>query len=95
MKKLTSKSTFFNKKIFPTIWFGFLAVFVITSQFAGAGGENSSGAIFVIMPFFMALFGYFIMKKLVFDLIDEVYDEGDTPLWQDSCHYLKFNQLGR
>jgi hypothetical protein len=20
---------------------------------------------------------------------------GQDPLWQDSCHYLKFNQLGR
>lgn len=91
MKKLTSKSTFFNKKIFPTIWFGFLAVFVITSQFAGAGGENSSGAIFVIMPFFMALFGYFIMKKLVFDLIDEVYDEGDTLLFKNAGKELRIS----
>ncbi len=22
-------------------------------------------------------------------------DSGPTPLWQDSCHYLVFNQLGR
>ena len=25
----------------------------------------------------MAVFGYFIMKKLVWDLVDEVYDSGD------------------
>ena len=25
----------------------------------------------------MAVFGYFIMKKLVWDLVDEVYDAGD------------------
>ena len=22
-------------------------------------------------------------------------EEEGVPLWQDSCHYLKFNQLGR
>ncbi|WP_299803220.1 hypothetical protein [uncultured Shewanella sp.] len=82
MKKLTSKSTFFNKKIFPTIWFGFLAIFVITSLFAG--GDNGPGPMFVVMPIFMAVFGYFIMKKLVFDLIDEVYDEGDSLLFKNS-----------
>jgi len=25
----------------------------------------------------MTIFGYFIMKKLVFDLVDEVWDDGD------------------
>lgn len=82
MKKLTSKSTFFNKKVFPAIWFGFLGFFVITPQFAG--GEEGPGPMFIIMPIFMAIFGYFIMKKLVFDLIDEVYDEGDSLLFKNS-----------
>ena len=38
---------------------------------------------FVLVPAFMAATGYFIMKKLVFDLIDEVYDEGETLLFRD------------
>jgi len=82
MKKLTSKSTFFNKKIFPTIWFGFLAFFVITSLLAS--GDEGPGPMFIIMPIFMAVFGYFIMKKLVFDLVDEVYDEGDSLLFKNA-----------
>lgn len=82
MKKLSSKSTFFNKKVFPTIWFGFLAFFVISSQFES--GKNGPGPMFIIMPIFMAVFGYFIMKNLVFDLIDEVYDEGDSLLFKNS-----------
>ena len=28
----------------------------------------------------MMAFGFFIMKKLVFDLVDEVWDDGDTLL---------------
>ncbi len=34
----------------------------------------------LIMPVFMAIFGYVIMKKLVFDLADEVWDTGDALL---------------
>ncbi len=33
---------------------------------------------FLLVPVIMAIFGYFIMKKLVFDLVDEVWDAGDT-----------------
>ena len=30
------------------------------------------------MPAIMAVFGVFLMKKLVFDLVDEVWDDGDS-----------------
>ncbi len=30
----------------------------------------------------------------VFEMM-EPHEFGHSPLWQDSCHYLKFNQLGR
>ncbi len=33
---------------------------------------------FLVVPAIMAAFGYFLMKKLVFDLVDEVWDAGDT-----------------
>lgn len=32
---------------------------------------------FIIMPCLMGVFGFFLMKKLVGDLVDEVYDAGD------------------
>ena len=38
---------------------------------------------FVLIPICMAIFGYFILKKLVWDLIDEVYDEGTTLLFRN------------
>ncbi|MBI5044067.1 MAG: hypothetical protein HZC10_09640 [Nitrospirae bacterium] len=31
----------------------------------------------LLIPTAMAVFGYFLMKKLVFDLMDEVWDDGD------------------
>jgi hypothetical protein len=33
---------------------------------------------FLATAIFMAVFGYFIFRKLVFDLVDEVMDEGDS-----------------
>lgn len=32
----------------------------------------------VIMPVVMGVFVYFIMKRTVFDLVDEVFDDGDA-----------------
>ena len=76
MKKISSNSTYFYKRIFPAIWFGFLGVFIITelTPLSQEGGLELS---FMIMPIIMAGIGYFIIKKLVFDLMDEVYDAGD------------------
>lgn len=43
------------------------------------------------MPIIMAVFGYFIMKKLIFDLIDEVYDEGTTLLFKNGRKEVRIN----
>jgi hypothetical protein len=82
MKKLSSKATFFHKRIFPFIWFGFLGVFLCAGLFANSVG-NQPGIMFLAVPAGMAVFGYFIMKKLVWDLIDEVYDEGTSLLFRN------------
>src|SRR5262245_38022862 len=68
-----SGSTFYFKKVFPAIWFGFLAFFLVTAVPA-AGGE---APLFLIVPVVMAIFGYVLFKKLVWDLADEVLDAGD------------------
>lgn len=69
--------TFFNKRIFPLIWFGFLAFFVITVSSAMIA-KGDWRIQFLLIPAFMAIVGYIIMKKLVFDLVDEVWDTGDV-----------------
>ena len=78
MKKI-SGSTFYFKKLFPTAWFGFLAFFLIS---AVAGGAIENSLMFVIMPIGMALFGFVLFKNLVWDLADEVYDEGESLLFR-------------
>jgi hypothetical protein len=75
MKKISSTSTWFYKTLFPLVWFGFLAAMLgitVTS-----GDVRSQGWIPVLILGFMAVFGFFIMKKLIWDLADEVHDCGD------------------
>src|SRR6202011_1403572 len=74
MKKLSSDFTVFHKRVFPVLWFGFLVLFVVAGLAHGVAGANP---MFLVIPFAMAAFGYFLMKKLVWDLVDEVYDGGD------------------
>lgn len=74
MTKISSKHVFFYKKVFPVIWFGFLAVFVGVAIIAGAFAK---APLFLLGPGVMAVFGFVLMKKLVWDLVDEVYDCGD------------------
>jgi hypothetical protein len=78
MRLVSSKMTFFNKRVFPAIWFGFLAVFIGIALFSGAGRDAASPLPFLIGPAIMIVFGYVIMKKLIFDMVDEVWDDGDT-----------------
>jgi hypothetical protein len=72
--------TFFYKRVFPVIWFGFIAVFVAVPflRTGIAGSVSRLNATSLIAPVFVAMFGYFIMKKRVFDLVDEVFDDGDA-----------------
>jgi hypothetical protein len=74
MRRISSGWTFFYKRVFPIIWFGFLVVLV------GIGIVNGQGLAMVTVPIAMIGFGFFIMQKLVFDLADEVLDDGDVLL---------------
>ena len=91
MKKI-SGSTFYFKKVFPTIWFGFLAFFMFTSFSAGAMKESF---MFLVAPLFMAVLGFLFFKKNLWDLADEVYDEGDSLLFHMSGkeQRVKLNEI--
>jgi len=75
MKRLSSTMTTFHKKGFPALWFGFMGFFVTVAITSGVVVKG--GVMFLIVPCVLAVFGYFMMKKLVWDLVDEVYDGGD------------------
>jgi hypothetical protein len=77
MKRISSKRTLFYKQVFPVIWFGFLAIFVLAGLLPG---KRPHVEIFpmLIVPVVMAVVGYMLFRRMLFDLVDEVWDDGDT-----------------
>jgi hypothetical protein len=74
MKKISSTSTVMSKKVLPVLWFGFLVYFVARAMRSGAAQKDP---LLIVVPVAMAVFGYFLMKRLLWNLVDEVYDDGD------------------
>ena len=67
-----SGSTFYFKKVFPSVWFGFLGFFLLVGASSG-----HAPPFFFIVPVVMAIFGYTFFKKMLWNLADEVVDAGD------------------
>jgi hypothetical protein len=61
------------------VWFGFLALFFLVTVAAKSAGADIPLPL-LFGPIAMAGFGYFLMKNLVFDLVDEVWDAGSELL---------------
>jgi len=78
MTRISSRRTFFSKRVFPVLWFGILGIVAAAMLLGGVVGK---GAGFVAVPLIlMALLGYVLFRKLLWDLADEVYDCGDALL---------------
>ena len=77
-EKISSGGTFFYKRVFPIVWFAFLAIFVAVGLFAQDGKGGGPPLPFLVVPVIMMVIGFAVMKKLVFDLVDEVIDAGDA-----------------
>ena len=78
MRRLSSDLTFCYKWIFPATWFCILAAVALIALTAPTSPDYFSRGMVLLVPIFMAVFGYFVFRKLVFDLVDEVIDEGDS-----------------
>lgn len=78
MRRISSRTTFFNKRIFPLLWFGLLAIGFMTGVFNAIKKDETIQFQFALIPLGMAVFGYLIMRVLVFDLMDVVSDAGDV-----------------
>lgn len=75
MRLLSSRWTFFYKRIFPLIWFGFIAFGAI---FALSVDRAHFDPLILLGPAMMAVVGYVIMRGFIFDLADEVLDAGNA-----------------
>lgn len=84
MKRISSKWTFFYKRVFPVFWFGFIAFFALSALLLRHGGSWEPLFPFLIGPVVLATFGYVLFRKLLFDLIDEVWDDNDALVVKNS-----------
>ena len=78
MRQVSSKMTFFYKRVFPVIWFGFLLLFIGFALFSPSRDIRDSSTPFLIVALLMAVFGFWFMKKVIFNLADTVLDAGDA-----------------
>src|SRR5215475_11228936 len=83
MRRISSRATFLYKRVFPIVWFGLLAVLSAIGVFAIAPYDRTLLMPFIVTPALMAAIGYVIMKKLFFDLVDEVWDDGGALIVRD------------
>jgi hypothetical protein len=78
MRRISSQLTFFYKRVFPIVWFGFLFVFMGVALFANPRAGSPPLLPFLLVPAGMIVLGFFLMKRLIFDLVDEVWEDGDS-----------------
>jgi hypothetical protein len=77
MTRLSSRWTYFYKRVFPVMWFGFIALFLLLPWLSRHRGPGLPLPVF-IAPLVMGVFGYLLFRRLLFDLVDEVWDGGDA-----------------
>jgi hypothetical protein len=74
MQRISSRMTFYYKRVFPFVMIGFAVLFIAVPFAAG----NRPPLPVMLFPIAFLVFFYFIAKKLIFDLVDEVWDAGDA-----------------
>jgi hypothetical protein len=75
--RISARNTFFMKRVLPLVMFGALALFGATAV-RGALRQPGFPYAVLIVPLIMAGAFYFLFRRLIFDLADEVVDEGDA-----------------
>jgi hypothetical protein len=76
-RRISARSTLFYKRVFPVIWLGFMVLFVSLMLATGRRGQGVPLPA-LIVPLFALGIAWFVLRRLVFDLADEVWDEGDA-----------------
>jgi len=78
MRRISSRWTFVYKRIIPLVFFGILVVFVTFLLLGGQRTGQTPPWPALIIPVLVFAFIFYVMKKLVFDMVDEVLDAGDA-----------------
>jgi uncharacterized membrane protein len=78
MQRLSSKSTPFHKRVVPAMMVGVLLVLVLIGAVGGWSGPKSPPPLFFVIAALGLAAGFVYVRKLVLDLVDEVWEDGDT-----------------
>lgn len=76
MERISSRQTFFLKRIFPVLWFAIVAGFLLAIA-ASVYASRPVPVVVWIVPVLLLAAGYLILRHLILDLMDEVWDAGD------------------
>jgi hypothetical protein len=76
-KRISSRSTAFLKRAFPVIWIGIIALFIGIAVWGPRNGPTPPAVVYIVPALVLAI-GYLVVRRLVLDLADAVYDEGDA-----------------
>jgi hypothetical protein len=88
MRKLSSGMTFWHRRVFPVFWFGFLTLWTVCAALLS---RKAGPPLFVFfIPAVMAVFGYFLMRWLVFPLADEVFLDEDEMIVRKNGKEVRF-----
>ncbi len=82
MRRLSSSTTGFYKRVFPLLWLGFLLLIfasgvasrVVPQYFV----DSPPGTGLLWIPPLLAVIGWMAFRRLLFDLVDEVWLDGDA-----------------
>jgi hypothetical protein len=79
MRRISSRMTFVNKRVFPVVYFGLLLAFMAVPLALSIVRNTAPPPLAAfIVPAILIVSGYFLMRRLIFILVDEVWDNGNV-----------------
>lgn len=76
-RRISAAKTVFYKRVFPVIFFGMIAL-LLALAITTARRSSALPLPALIVPMLALGIGWFVVRRLVADLADEVWDEGDA-----------------
>jgi hypothetical protein len=88
MRCISSETTFYFKRVVPVIFAMFVMTFMAIILYEGRSASESPLLSFLFFPVLIALTGYFFVKILTPNAVDEVWDAGDALIvWDKGQEY--------
>jgi len=83
MKRISSRATFFYKRICPLLAFAVFVLIVASISLLLGYATNLPAPLMLILPTLIAIIGLLGIKRLIPDLVDQVWDAGDALIVRD------------